>query len=87
MNERLKQLAKQAGAGEWGDSVIPAMMNIEKFAELIVQECIGYLNTEANRLKKLAESEHRTEFKEDFFSCADKCLDNIRGLKEHFGVE
>jgi predicted alternative tryptophan synthase beta-subunit len=27
MNERIKELAKQAGAGEWGDSVIPAMMD------------------------------------------------------------
>ena len=39
MNERIKDLALKAGAGEWGDSVIPAMMNIEKFAELIVREC------------------------------------------------
>lgn len=39
MNERIRELAVAAGAGEWGDSVIPAMMDIEKFAELIVQEC------------------------------------------------
>lgn len=39
MNERIKELAKQAGAGEWGDSIVPAMMDIEKFAELIVREC------------------------------------------------
>ena len=39
MNERIKELAVQAGAGEWGDSVVPAMMNIEKFAELIVKDC------------------------------------------------
>lgn len=39
MNKRIKELAVQAGAGEWGDSVIPAMMDIEKFSELIVREC------------------------------------------------
>ena len=39
MNERIKELAVQAGAGEWGDSVIAATMDIEKFAELIVIEC------------------------------------------------
>jgi hypothetical protein len=39
MNERIKELAVQAGAGEWGDSVVPAMMNIEKFAQSIVNEC------------------------------------------------
>lgn len=49
MNERLKQLAKQAGAGEWGDNVIPAMMNIEKFAELIVQECVRHFNEDYKR--------------------------------------
>ena len=35
MNERIRELAIEAGAGEWGDSVVPAMMNIEKFAELV----------------------------------------------------
>jgi hypothetical protein len=35
MNERIKELAVQAGADEWGDSVVPAMMNIEKFAALV----------------------------------------------------
>ena len=44
MNERIRELAVAAGAGEWGDSVIPAMMDIEKFAELIVQECTNVLN-------------------------------------------
>ena len=39
MNERIKELAVQSGAGEWGDSVIAATMDIEKFAELIVREC------------------------------------------------
>jgi hypothetical protein len=37
MNERIKLLAVQAGAGEWGDSVVPAMMNIEKFAALVAE--------------------------------------------------
>ena len=39
MNKRIQELAIEAGAGEWGDSVVPAMMDIEKFAELIVKEC------------------------------------------------
>jgi hypothetical protein len=41
VNELIRELALQAGAGEWGDSVVPAMMDIEKFADLIVQECIN----------------------------------------------
>jgi hypothetical protein len=47
MNERIEELAKQAGAGEWGDSVIPAMMDIERFAELIVRECADIAKTAA----------------------------------------
>lgn len=26
MNERIRKLAIQSGAGEWGDSIVPAMM-------------------------------------------------------------
>jgi len=39
MNERIRELALQAGAGEWGDSIVPAMMDVEKFAELLIREC------------------------------------------------
>ena len=39
MNQKIRDLAFQAGAGEWGDSVVPAMMDIEKFAELLIKEC------------------------------------------------
>jgi hypothetical protein len=48
MNERIQQLAVQAGAGEWGDSVVPAMMDIEKFAELIIRECISTIENAEN---------------------------------------
>ena len=42
MNQRIEKLAKKAGAGEWGDSIVPAMMDVEKFAQLIVLECANY---------------------------------------------
>ena len=29
------RMAREAGAGEWGDSVVPAMMDIERFANLV----------------------------------------------------
>jgi hypothetical protein len=50
MNERIKQLAKQAGFGvrQNGSEVytsklehLPITENVEKFAELIVQECMS----------------------------------------------
>ena len=31
----IERMAKEAGAMEWGESVVPAMMDIEKFAALV----------------------------------------------------
>ena len=46
MNERIRKLAEQAGIAVWGDAVYMYHPNdtldstvMEKFAELIVQEC------------------------------------------------
>jgi hypothetical protein len=90
MNERIKELAEQNGfihnwqpPGEQYDK----LQTLEKFAELIIRECCQYLNSEAERLYALSASEHRPNFKEDFEICAEKCYDNIQGIKEHFGVE
>jgi hypothetical protein len=41
MNERIREFAIQSGSMEWGDSVIPATINIEKFAELIIKDCLS----------------------------------------------
>jgi hypothetical protein len=41
MNERIKQFAEVAGADIWGDKIAASQyFDIEKFAELIVRECI-----------------------------------------------
>ena len=48
MNERIRELAGQANTiGDWGEDitegryfVYPNIKNLEKFAELIVRECI-----------------------------------------------
>ena len=94
MNKRIRELAEQAGLlpKEIGPVVETRHMknkqhDLEKFAELIVRECCQYLNNEAERLYALSASEHRPDFKEDFEICAEKCYDNIQGIKEHFGVE
>lgn len=40
MNDRILELADQAGADIWGDQVSASShFNIEKFAQLIVREC------------------------------------------------
>ena len=74
MNERIKDLALKAGAGEWGDSVIPAMMNIEKFAELIVQETIKEM---ASQMLHFGMDESNNPA---FYKAVNK-------VKEHFGVK
>ena len=85
MNERIRELAEQAGFVYNFDPV--TWMKHEKFAELILKECYQYLNSEAERLYALSASEHRPNFKEDFEICAEKCYDNIQGIKDHFGVK
>jgi exoribonuclease II len=50
MNERIEKLAKKAGFGVYGeiyspnDEDSPITKNIEKFAELIVRECMEVAN-------------------------------------------
>jgi len=45
MNERIKELAEQAGAHYLDvKNEVTAMVNIEAFAELIVMECAGFVD-------------------------------------------
>ena len=47
MNERIEQLADQAGADIWGHQVMASRhFDIEKFAELIVRDTIKLLQQE-----------------------------------------
>jgi len=98
MNTRIKQLAEQAWdnlVDEMGDVVSEdGSLNsdflhtyVQRFAELIVRECGKYLESEAERLYALSAQESNPNFQSNFEICAEKCYDNIQGLKEHFGVE
>ena len=87
MNERIMKLAIQAREYAESKPDIYAVAYDKKFAELIVKECCQYLNSEAERLWALSTTEHRPNFKEDFEICAEKCYDNIQGIKDHFGIE
>ena len=76
MNERIKELAEQAGAIEAKNITnIPKALSlngeeIEKFAELIVKECVEVCNS------RVGNSDYNT----GRMHCASD-------LKEHFGVE
>lgn len=86
MNQRIKELAEQAGI-EFDDSFSSEpetiyylkLSDFEKFARLILEECFQRLAAEAERLYALQN--------DDADLCAEKCYDNIQHLKEHFGVE
>lgn len=93
MNERIKELAKQAGF-HFCDAWTGESKDLEKFAELIVEECARSIDSEIDRLmeyhkelngKELDESE---EYKRrDVDLCVEKCYDIIEMLKSDFGIE
>ena len=68
MNERFRLLAKEAGFYKYGDHFEEI---IEKFAELIVQECIDIIAPYSVRMSRPGE----------------EYLHPIQEIKEHFGVK
>ena len=80
MNEKIKQLAEQAGitftdygSGEFFDGNDIDVPNLEKFAELIVRECAGIVDNKIEVSRYVHEAELLRE-----------CSTTI---KQHFGVE
>ena len=71
MNERIKELAEQAGIYKLDLSDETEYWIIEKFAELIVRECIGILEPKSRYMGEGPEV----------------LKDKIRQIKQHFGVE
>jgi hypothetical protein len=88
MNERIKKLAEEVGAKElgadlYGGEFIGAVRLdfLEKFAELIIKECVEIIETQ-----RVPVGNSRTG------EMAAKCtMDALRecrdAIKEHFGVE
>jgi hypothetical protein len=78
MNERIRELAEQAEmSANKGDHVDVKLM-MEKFAELIVRECI----------ETVAENMYSGITPSDFSDGADFAYAQaISDIKEHFGVE
>ena len=74
MNERIKELAQQAGCSI--DGMGYGEGNVEKFAELIVRECIGCCEQVI--------SDPVPESVDTWLNGGSQCIDEI---KQHFGVE
>jgi hypothetical protein len=70
MNQRIRQLAEQAGfAYEPSET-------LQKFAQLIVRECVDRVTSKANGWGDMTG-----------FAIKESILDCAKDLKEHFGVE
>ena len=74
MNKRIRELAEQAGCSI--DGMGYGEGNVEKFAELIVKECIGCCEQ--------AISDPVPESVDTWLNGGEQCIQEI---KEHFGVE
>ena len=83
MNERIRELAEQAGADIWGDQVVATQyFNIEKFAELIVLECVAQIRPMWNQVKEVGAPPGY-----DYATFDLAYNDCMNAIKEHFGVE
>ena len=104
MNERIKELADQFGPVatignwgrvEWSDNVYPqlgdrmhAYIDLQKFAELIIQECITQCEEVATDSDTVVKSDYVTDagrmLHRGMWGGAKNCSGRI---KDHFGVE
>ena len=81
MNERIKELAEQAGMVIIEDRFSTYLPFVEKFAELIVLECIEKITTYDLVPGHSAKSE-------DIYDIHARLLQDLgEELKEHFGVD
>ena len=87
MNERIRECWLKAAREDSGEKWDTQEEFIERFATSIVEECVNVLRAESERLYKLSEEEKDQLFASNFEICAEKCVDNVEALKEHFGVE
>ena len=76
MNERIDQLLVKAGAYFGGEGVDYSNFDPKKFAELIVQECVGVVENLSPGY-----TDYRNQIEDAF---RGDCVGKIR---EHFGVE
>ena len=89
MNERIKELAVQAGIAVWGDAVYMYDPKdtldstvMAKFAELIVQECITIVDEQKECLHEEQQYWHDRDYGYEM-----AVNDASKGIKQFFGVE
>ncbi len=88
MNERIKELAEQAGVGFLFDpDAVVLTFKMEKFAELIVQECMTMCdNVSADYFKHRKAADDFQD--KNILAEGESACDEVRyEIKKHFGVE
>lgn len=90
MNERLKTFYDQIGLDfENFQRVTVTKSDMEKFAELIIKECVQFIEEENVRLCEYQNSlpEWEGNKRDDCDLVIEKCIDLAERMKTHFGVE
>jgi len=85
MNERIKQLADEAGfMDSWfSESGDDCERELKKFAELIVRECAGLFVDQ----KYMILNPHEPFANERVRALKEHDKDTVRKIRKHFGVE
>lgn len=76
--------------GEYTNSIYEDHWNTyQEAVETAVNECIHYLNNEIDRLSIYGRTipEENSYMRDSVDTSIEKCLDNIQGIKEHFGIK
>ena len=95
MNERIRELAHEAGLPTYNPEGIPT--KLEKFAELIVKECAQVLETNGDNQRTIRMTESTghnktTDWMEGYEEAVKQyggylLKKNAKQIKQHFGVE
>jgi hypothetical protein len=83
VNERIKQLWEEAAKTTQSDSWEEQTKFMERFAELIVQECMELFVDQ----KYMILNPHEPFANERVRALKEHDKDTVRKIKEHFGVE
>jgi len=89
MNERIKQLEKQCWSHRVDGVLVDGHLHFDtkKFAELIVKECTTLLFDESERLYAYSSECDNMRESDEAEVVAEKCVDLITMIEQHFGVE
>ncbi len=89
MNERIKQLAEQAGSTHKQSLGVYQFFpdELQEFADSIVRECATLLFNESERLYAYSSECDNMRHSDEAELCAEKCVDLIAMIEQHFGIE